>query len=133
MPKLTLETCKAPQWTEFPKLAKLKADAVFAEALEIKREIAKLKAKLAKVQPRAQAKLELAGIDPDVKSVLYEELLITRRAGHSRRSLDKTWAVRKLLALKVSKAEIDEHTKVTEIEPGISFQLLGDDSESGDE
>src|SRR5687767_1418534 len=108
MPKLTLETCKAPSWDEYPKLAKIKADSVFAEAREIKQQMAALTRRLTAVQARAQAKLETANLPDDVKSVLYEDLLITRRAGYSRLSLDTKWATRKLVALKVKQEEIYE-------------------------
>lgn len=128
MAKITLENCTAPPWTDFPKLAKIKADAIFEEARELKRQKADIETKLAKLAVRAQAKLESAGLDDDVKSVLYVDLLVTRRKGYSRRSLDKKWAVTKLLAKGVRKSEIDEHTEVTEVEGGISFQLLGEEA-----
>lgn len=128
MVKITLANCKAPAFSEFPKLAKIKADAVFEEVRTLKHQIAELDAKLAKLQPRIQAKLE-AGLDPDVKSVLYEDLLVTRRDGYTRRSLDTKWAVKKLIAKGVRKEEIDDHTNETVIEAGISMQLLGDGDE----
>jgi hypothetical protein len=128
MPKLTLETCKAPSWDTYPKLGKIGAEALLAEAREIKLEIARQQAKLAKLTPRIQAKLDV-GVDEDVKSILYEDMLVSRRTGYERRSLDTKWAVKKLVAKGVKKAEIDEHTSVAVIEPGVSMQLLGEEGE----
>lgn len=128
MAKLTLETCKAPSYTDYPKLVKIGADKLLATARQLKSEIAERQAELAKLAPRIQAKLEI-GLDADTKSVLYEDLLISRRAGYTRRSLDKAWAVRKLVSKGVKKAEIDEHTTETVIEPGVSMQLLGEEGE----
>lgn len=129
MAKLTLETCKAPSYLDYPKLTKIGADKLLAEARRLKSEIAERQAELAKLAPRIQAKLEV-GLDADTKSVLYEDLLVSRRAGYTRRSLDKQWAVKKLIAKGVKKDEIDAHTTETVIEPGVALQLLG---EEGDE
>lgn len=140
MSKLTLENCKAPLHTEFPRLAKIGADKLFAEARQIKLEMTALRERLGKLQPRIQAKLDAAlgplpADDDDagivdgtvIKSVLYEDLLVTRRKGYTRHSLDKRWAVKKLIAKGVKREEIIEHTKDTEIEPGVSVRLLGED------
>jgi hypothetical protein len=128
MAKLTLETCKAPSYADYPKLTKIGADKLMAEARQLKMEIAKLQHELAKLAPRIQAKLEV-GLDADTKSVLFEDLLISRRAGYTRRSLDKQWAVKKLIAKGVKREEIDEHTTETVIEPGVALQLLGEEGE----
>lgn len=130
MAKITLDNVKAPPHTDFPKLAKIRADELLAEARDYKLQIAALTAKLKKLGPRIEAKLETA-LDPDVKSIVYIDLLVSRRAGYTKRSLDTKWAMKKLIAKGVKKAEIDEHTKETEVEPGISMQLLeeGDGSE----
>ena len=128
MAKLTLETCKAPSYADYPKLTKIGADKLLAEARQLKMEIAERQTALAKLAPRIQAKLEV-GLDADVKSILYEDLLLSRRAGYTRRSLDKSWAVKKLIAKGVKKEEIDEHTTETVIEPGMAMQLLGEEGE----
>lgn len=130
MAKLTIENCKAPRWDSFDKLRKIKADVVFEEAAGIKREIALLEDRLAKLKPRIQAKLDL-GLDDDTTSVLYGDLLMTRRAGYTQRRLDTKWAVKKLIAKGVKKAEIEANTTEMEIEPTVSIRLLG--SDDGDE
>lgn len=129
MAKLTLETCKAPSYADYPKLTKIGADKLLAEAREIKRKIADLEKDLRKLTPRIQAKLQV-GLDEDVKSILYVDLLVGRRAGYTRRSLDTKWAVKKLVSKGVKREEIDEHTTETVIEPGVALQLLGE--EGGD-
>lgn len=126
MPKLTLETCKAPSYTDYPKLTKIGADKLLAEARRLKQEIAERQAELAKLTPRIQAKLDV-GLDADTKSVLFEDLLVSRRAGYTRRSLDKAWAVKKLVSKGVKREEIDEHMSETVIEPGVALQLLGEE------
>lgn len=125
MAGITIDNCKAPTYDEFPKLVKIGAAKLFEEAREIKIQMAALKDQLAALNPRIQAKLETALAD-DVTSVRYADLLITRRKGSERRSLDKAWAVKKLVAKGVTKAEIDEHTKVSVVEPGVSVRLLGE-------
>jgi len=132
MALLTMENVKAPQWTEFAKLARINADSVFAEARKLKLKIAELTEELEKIKPRLQAKLEMGIDDPDVKSVMYEDMLMSRRAAYVRRSLDKRWAVKKLIAKGVKKAEIDEHTTETEIEASVSLRLLSETSEDAD-
>lgn len=124
MPKITLANCKAPSWEEFPKLSRIGADKVFAEAESIKRKIAELEADLKRLAPKLRAKLE-AGTDEDTKSILYGSLLLTKKEGYVRRSLDTKWAIKKLVAKGVRRAEIEEHTKETEIDPTVSVQLLG--------
>lgn len=126
MPKLTLENCKAPRYEEFPKLAKVRANTVLDQARDIKLQIAALTKQLAALQPKIQAKV-FSALDEDVTSFVYEDMLVTRRKGYERRSLDKKWATKKLLSLKVKPAEIEEHTTVSVVEPGVSLQLLGED------
>ena len=132
MPKLTIDTCKAPTFDEFPKLAKIHADKVFDAAVAIKEQIARLEDELRALGPKIQAKLDVGVDDPEVNSIRYGSLLITKRRGYERRSLDKKWAVKKLIALKVKQQEIDDHMDVAVIEPGISLQLLGEGTEEGE-
>ena len=134
MPKVTLESCKAPDYSEFPKLARVGGDRLLLEARNIKLQIGELQAALAILIPRIQAKLDVA-LPEDVTSVLYHDLLASRRKGYTRRSLDTKWAIKKLVAKGVKKSEIDEHTKEAEVEGGISLQLLaaGDEGDSEDE
>lgn len=139
MAKLTIDSCKAPTWDEFPKLAKIGADKLFAEARQLKIEISERTTKLKALQPRIQAKLDAAlgplpasddddaGLTDVVKSILYVDLLVTRRKGYTRHSLDTKWAVKKLISKGVKREEIVEHTKDTEIETGVSVRLLGED------
>lgn len=128
MAKLTVDNVKAPPYTDFPKLAKIRADELLAEARDLKLQRASIDKRLAELAPRIQAKLETA-LDEDTKSIVYIDLLVSRRAGYTRRSLDTKWAVKKLVAKGVRKAEIDEHTKETEVEGGVSMQLLGESEE----
>lgn len=128
MAKVTLESCKAPLHTDFPKLAKIGAHALFDEARRLKSEIAQREAELKKLAPRIQAKLETA-LDEDTNSVLYIDLLVSKRRGYTKRTFDNKWAVHKLLAKGVKKAEIDEHYTETEVQGGISMQLLGSEED----
>lgn len=139
-------TTKAPRFDEFPRLTRERARTLFEEAAEIKRKVRNLEARLGVLKPKIQAELSLALADAEeVKSIVYGDVdedsgeliaatavLFTRTAGGETRRLDTWWAVRRLHQKGVAQAEIDEHTKVTEREPGLRVQLLGE-AQGGDD
>lgn len=126
MPKITRQNCKAPSYEDFPKLSKVRADTLLMEAREIKAQQRVLETRLRELAPRIKAKLDVA-LGDDANSVVYEDLLVSRRGSYTKRTFDTKWAIKKLIAKGVKKAEIDEHTKETEVEATISMQLLEDD------
>lgn len=99
-----------PDWTDYPKLVKLKTDPLFTRAEELKSQITGLETELADLKSVIAAKMSAA----DARTVSHNGYQFAWSEGGETRTLDKDWATKTLLVKGVSTKEIEAHTKVSQ-------------------